>query len=379
MRSTFHFKLYLHCTYLQSLLGRVALHVKSHVRLSVEAFPADLTAVWFLSGVCAAVLLQSGVVTETPAAGVTQVGLLTCVCPDVPHHVVSAVEGFPALAAEERLLPRVDPHVHLQVSLAVETLPAHFANFPVFVSFQVKFEVFLGVEMRPANAAQVCGVTFGVIHQRNHGVEHFPAHFTYGPSLLLLWRRRLHLLLAVAVVVVFRSIVRLNVLLVHVNQQVPLQRGVVIEAFPAHGARVGLFPCVYPDVSHHVVSTVEGLAALAAVKRLLSGVDPHVRLQRAGGSETFPADAADFSLHVCFQVNMKALLRVETFPAHAADVLGVNLHVIHQRDVGVKGFPADFAADSRFSFFVRVQCRSRRQSRALPLLPRAVAVAVVAL
>lgn len=117
----------------------MALHVKSHVRLPVEAFPADLTAVWFLPGVRAAVLFQGGVVAETPAADVTQVGLLSRVGPDVSHHVVSAVEGFTALAAEERLLPRVDPHVHLQVSLTVETLSAHFTNLPVFVSLQVKF------------------------------------------------------------------------------------------------------------------------------------------------------------------------------------------------------------------------------------------------
>lgn len=113
--------------------------MKPHVSLSVEAFTADLTAVWFLSSVCAAVLFQRGVVTETAAADVAQVGFLSRVGPDVSHHVVSAVEGFATLAAEERLFPRVDPHVHLQVSLTVKTLPTHFTDFPVFVSFQVKF------------------------------------------------------------------------------------------------------------------------------------------------------------------------------------------------------------------------------------------------
>ena len=117
----------------------MALHVKPHVRLSVESFPADLAAVRFLSGVRAAVLLQSGVIAEAAAAGVAQVRLLARVGPDVSHHVVSAVEGFPTLAAEERLLARVDPHVHLQVPLTVETLSAHLTDFPVFMSFQVKF------------------------------------------------------------------------------------------------------------------------------------------------------------------------------------------------------------------------------------------------
>ncbi len=202
--------------------------------------------------------------------------------------------------------------------------------------------------MRPANAAEVRGVTFGVIHQRNHGVKHLPAHFTYGPTLLLFWRRCLQLLLDVVAVFTFvrRRIIWHEVLLVHVNKQVAFQGGVVIEAFATDGAGVRLFPCVYPDVSHHVVATVEGFSTLAAVERFLSRVDPHVRLQRAGGPETFPANAADFSLHVCLQVNSKALLGLETFPAHAADVLWMDFHVIHQRDVSVEGLPADFAADS---------------------------------
>lgn len=68
------------------------------------------------------------------------------------------------------------------------------------------------------------------------------------------------------------------VFLVHVNKEVTFQRGVVIEAFATDSASIRLFSCVYPDVSHHVVATVEGFPTFAAVKRLLSRVDPHVRL-----------------------------------------------------------------------------------------------------
>lgn len=117
----------------------MALHVKSNVCLSVEAFTTHLTAVWFVPGVCATVLFQTGVVTETPTADVTQVRFLSRVCPDVSHHVMSAVEGFPTLTAQKRLLPRMDPYVHLQVWLTVEALAAYFTNLPVFVSFQVNF------------------------------------------------------------------------------------------------------------------------------------------------------------------------------------------------------------------------------------------------
>ena len=122
-----------------SFSSGVTLHVQPHVRLPVEALPTHVTAVRLLPGVRAAVLLQRGVVAERASACVTQVGLLPRVGPDVSHHVVSAVEGLAALAAEEGLLPRVDPHVHLQVALTVEALAAHVADFPVLVSFQVKF------------------------------------------------------------------------------------------------------------------------------------------------------------------------------------------------------------------------------------------------
>lgn len=201
--------------------------------------------------------------------------------------------------------------------------------------------------MRPAHAAQVCGVTLGVIHQRDHGVKHLPTHLTDGPSLMLLRWRCLRLLLVVVAILILvcSCVTRVEVLLVYVNQQVALQRGVVIEAFATYGARIRFLPRVYPDVSHHVVAAVEGLPTLAAVERFLSRVDPHVRLQRARGPETFPANAADFGLHVCFQVSLKTLLGLQMFAAHAADVLGVNFHVIHQRHGGVKGFPTDFTAN----------------------------------
>lgn len=165
------------------------------------------------------------------------------------------------------------------------------------------------------------------------------------------------------------------------NQQVALQSRVVIEAFPTDGAGVRFFPRVYPDVSHHVVTAVEGFPALAAQERFLPRVDPHVRLQVARSPETLPADAADLRFHVSFHVTVKALLAVETFPAHATDVLGVNLHVVHQRDVGVEAFPAHFTADSGFEFFGQVQCRRHRYTRPLLLLrlPLVASVAVVAL
>lgn len=161
----------------------MALHVQPHVRLSVEAFPTDLAAVRFDSRVRAAVLLQARLVAEASAADVAQKRFLPRVRPDVPQHVVSAVEGFPALIAQKRFLPGVNPHVHLQVSVPVETLTAHFADLPAFVSLQVTFQVFLRIKIHPAHAADICGVTFGVIHQRNHRVEHFPAYFAYSPGL----------------------------------------------------------------------------------------------------------------------------------------------------------------------------------------------------
>lgn len=123
----------------------VTLHVQRHVRLPVEAFPTHLAAVWLLPGVCDAMLLQTGAVPEASTARVALKGRLPGVCAQVSQHVVVTAEGFPTLAAHERLLPSVDPHVRFQMFLTVKTLSAHFAHLPVSVGFQVDFQVFLRV------------------------------------------------------------------------------------------------------------------------------------------------------------------------------------------------------------------------------------------
>ena len=160
-------------------------------------------------------------------------------------------------------------------------------------------------------------------------MEYFPAHFAHGPSLLLLQRRVLDLPRAVVATFFLVGVLAVEVLLVHVNPQVALQGGVVVEALGADGAGVGLLPRVDADVSHHVVVAVEEFPTFAAVERFLSGVDPHVRRQRLGSTEALPTDAADFGFHVRLHVNSEALLRLRALPTDAADVLGVDVHVIH--------------------------------------------------
>lgn len=94
------------------------------------------------------------------------------------QHVLPEVEGLPAVAAAERLLPCVDPQVHLQVALRVVALPTDVTHPLAEMGLQVELQVLLGVELVPANAAELRGVSLSVIHQRDDGAESRSADLT---------------------------------------------------------------------------------------------------------------------------------------------------------------------------------------------------------
>lgn len=110
--------------------ARVDLHVSFQVGVQSEAFPADLAGVRPLSRVDPHVHLTVPVAAEafpTEAAGE---GPLSGVAPDVDHQ---AVPGGVALVADGAAVlqfvgggapDRVDPHVHQQLSVLRERLPA---------------------------------------------------------------------------------------------------------------------------------------------------------------------------------------------------------------------------------------------------------------
>lgn len=151
------------------------------------------------------------------------------------------------------------------------------------------------------------------------------------------------------------------------NQQVAFPGGVIVEVSAADGAGVRLLPRVDPDVSPHVVLTVEGFAALAAAERFLSRVDPHVHLQRPGRPKTLAADAADSRLDVCFEMSYKVLLGLKAFPTDAADVPGMSPRVVDQSADGVEGLPTHLAPDPAFFLLGRTRFPRRLETGALPV------------
>lgn len=86
--------------------------------------PSDLS---FLGRVCLQVPLHVPVISETPPALRTAVGLLPGVDPHVRLKVCFDREALPAVRTNEGLLPGVDPHVRPQVSFDCEALPALLA------------------------------------------------------------------------------------------------------------------------------------------------------------------------------------------------------------------------------------------------------------
>lgn len=124
------------------------------------------------------VAFQRGVVIKTFSAHSARIGFLPSVYPDVSHHVLAAVEGFPTLAAVKRFLPRVDPHVRLQRAGGAETFPTNAADFRFHVRCQVILKTLLTLEALPAHAADLLRVHLQVVHQRDVSMERLPADFT---------------------------------------------------------------------------------------------------------------------------------------------------------------------------------------------------------
>ncbi|PWA16063.1 hypothetical protein CCH79_00016519 [Gambusia affinis] len=130
-------------------------HVEPDIGLPVEGLATHLAAMAFLPGVRVAVLRQEAAVAEAAAAHLA---------PGVPQHVLPEVEGLPAVAAAERLLPCVDPQVHLQVALRVVALPTDVTHPLAEMGLQVELQVLLGVELVPADTAELRVVGLSVIH-----------------------------------------------------------------------------------------------------------------------------------------------------------------------------------------------------------------------